>query len=88
AFHAVSFLDFYNTILVVGGENSNACEIYDLNTGLWKELPNMNIPRAQCNLYLDKYNHIVYSFFGVVGDIIEKNNYTDIIECLELKRIA
>ena len=88
AYHAVSFLEYYKTIIVVGGENSTACEIYDLNTGLWKELPDLNIPRAQCNLYLDKYNHIVYSFFGVLGDIIEKNNYTDVIECLELKRIA
>ena len=88
AYHAVSYLDYYKAILVVGGENSAACEIFDLNTGSWKELPDMNLPRAQCNLYLDKYNHIVYSFFGVVGDIIEKNNYTDIIECLELRRIA
>jgi hypothetical protein len=88
AYHSVEFLDYYKSIIVIGGENSNACEIYDLTTGLWKELPNMNMPRAHCNLYLDKFNHIIYTFFGVVGDITEKNNYTDIIEFLELKRIA
>ena len=88
AYHSVEFLDYYKSIIVIGGENSNACEIYDLNTGLWRELPDMNIPRAHCNLYLDKFTHIVYTFFGVVGDITEKNNYTDVIECLELKRIA
>ena len=88
AYHSVEFLDYYKSILVVGGENSNQCEIYDLRTGLWKELPDMNIPRAHCNLYLDKFTHIVYAFFGAVGDITQKNNYTDVIECLELKRIA
>ena len=88
AYHSVEFLDYYKSIIVIGGENSNACEIYDLNTGLWRELPDMNIPRAHCNLYLDKFSNIIYTFFGVVGDITEKNNYTDVIECLELKRIA
>ena len=88
AYHSVKFLDYYKSIIVVGGENCSACEIYDLTTGLWKELPEMNVPRAQCNLFLDKFTHIVYAFFGVVGDIIEKNNYTDIVECLELKRLA
>ena len=88
AYHAVEFLDFYKSIIVVGGENSNSCEVYDLNTGLWRELPNMNMPRAQCSLYLDKFSNIIYAFFGVVGDITEKNNYTDIIEFIELKRIA
>ena len=88
AYHSVQFLDYYKSIIVVGGENSNACEIYDLNTGSWKELPDMNIPRAHCNLYLDKFTNIVYAFFGIIGDIIDKNNYTDIIECLELKRLS
>jgi hypothetical protein len=88
AYHSVEFLDYYKSIIVIGGENSNACEIYDLNTGLWRELPDLNIPRAHCNLYLDKFSNIIYTFFGVVGDITEKNNYTDVIECLELKRIA
>ena len=88
AYHSVEFLEYYKVIIVIGGENSSACEIYDLTTGLWRELPDLNIPRAHCNLYLDKFSHIIYTFFGVVGDITEKNNYTDVIECLELKRIA
>ena len=88
AYHSVEFLDYYKSIIVVGGENSCACEIYDMNTGLWRDLPDMNIPRAHCNLYLDKYANIFYAFFGAVGDITEKNNYTDVIECMELKRLA
>ena len=88
AYHSVEYLDFYKSIIVLGGENSASCEIYDLNTGNWKELPDMNIPRAHCNLYLDKLTHVLYAFFGVVGDITEKNNYTDVIECIELKRLS
>ena len=88
AYHSVEFLDYYKSIIVLGGENSVSCELYDLNTGLWRALPDMNIPRAHCNLYLDKFTHAVYTFFGVVGDITEKNNYTDAIEVLELKRLA
>jgi hypothetical protein len=88
AYHSVEFLDFYKSIIVVGGEKSAACEIFDLFTGLWKELPDMNIPKAHCNLFLDKFTHVIYTFFGVVGDITEKNNYIDIIECLELKKLA
>ena len=88
AYHSVEFLDYYKSIIVLGGENSVSCELYDLNTGLWRSLPDMNIPRAHCNLYLDKFTHAVYTFFGVVGDITEKHNYTDVIEVLELKRLA
>ena len=88
AYHSVGFLDYYKSIVVLGGENSVACELYDLNTGLWRALPDMNVPRAHCNLYLDKFAHAIYTFFGVVGDITEKHNFTDVIEVLELKRLA
>ena len=88
AYHSVEFLDYYKSIIVLGGENSVSCELYDLNTGLWRALPDMNVPRAFCNLYLDKFTHAVYTFFGVIGNITEKHNYTDVIEVLELKRLA
>ena len=88
AYHSVEYLDYYKSIIVLGGENCASCELYDMNTGCWRELPDMNVPRAHCNSYLDKFTHIIYTFFGVVGDITEKNNYTDVIECLEFKRLA
>ena len=88
AYHSIEFLDYYKSIIVLGGENSTACELYDLNTGLWRKLPDLNVPRAHCNLYLDKFSHAVYVFFGVIGNITEKHNYTDVIEVLELKRLA
>ena len=88
AYHSVEYLDFYKSILVIGGENIGACELYDMNTGFWRELPEMKIPRAHCGIYLDKINHAIYSFFGVIGNITEKNNYTDVLECLELRKMA
>ena len=59
-----------------------------MNTGFWRELPEMKIPRAHCGIYLDKINHAIYSFFGVIGNITENNNYTDVLECLELRKMA
>ena len=88
AYHSVKFLDYYKSIIVLGGENTGCCEIYDLNTGLWRPLPEMSFPRAHCNLYLDKFTHTLYTFFGIVGDITQKHNYTDVIECLEFKKLA
>ena len=88
AYHSVKFLDYYKSIIVIGGENSSSCELYDLNTGLWRRLPDLNIPRAVCNLYLDKFNHALYTFFGVVGNFSQKKNFTDVIEVLELKRLS
>ena len=88
AYHSVEFLDFYKSIIVIGGENISTCELYDMNTGFWRELPEMKIPRAHCGIYLDKMNHAIYSFFGIIGNITEKNNYTDVLECLELRKLA
>ena len=88
AYHSVKFLDYYKSIIVLGGENTGCCEIYDLNTGQWRPLPEMSFPRAHCNIYLDKFTHTLYTFFGIVGDITQKHNYTDVIECLEFKKLA
>ena len=88
AYHSVDFLDYYKSIVVVGGENISSCELYDMNIGGWRELPEMKIPRAHCGIYLDKMNHAIYSFFGVIGNITDKNNYTDVLECLELRKLA
>ena len=88
AYHSIDFLDYYKSIIVIGGENSKCCELYDLNIGLWRRLPDLNIPRALCNLYLDKINHALYTIFGVVGNITKKNNFIDVIEVLELKRLS
>ena len=88
AYHSVQFLDYYKSIIVIGGENSSQCELYDLNVGLWRRLPDLNIPRSFCNLYLDKFTNALYTFFGLVGNLTQKKNFTDVIEVLELKRLS
>jgi hypothetical protein len=88
AYHSVEFLDYYKSIIVIGGENIGSCELFDMNIGAWRDLPEMKLPRAHCGIYLDKMNHAIYAFFGVVGSITEKNNYTDVLECLELRKLA
>ena len=89
AYHGVQFLDYYKSIVVVGGENCSSCELYDMKTGQWRNLPNLGIPRANCTLYLDKMTHRLYAFFGILGKIAERNNnYSDALECLEFRKLA
>ena len=89
AYHGVQFLDYYKSIVVIGGENCTFCELYDMKTGQWRDLPEMKIPRAHSILYLDKITHKLYSFFGMLGKIAEKNNnYSDALECLEFRKLA
>ena len=89
AYHGVQFLDYYKSIVIIGGENSTFCEIYDMKTGHWRDLPEMKIPRAHCILYLDKITHKLYAFFGILGKIAEKNNnFSDALECLEFRKLA
>ena len=87
-YHSVEYLDFYKSIAVIGGENCASCELFDMNVGTWRELPDMKVPRAHCSIYLDKMNDVIYSFFGIIGNITDKDNYTDVLECLELRKLA
>ena len=89
AYHAVEYLEYYKSIVIIGGQNCTFCDIYDMKAGVWKDLPSLKIPRAHCILYLDKITHILYAFFGILGKISEKNNnFSDALECLEFKRLA
>ena len=89
AYHGVQFLDYYKSIVVIGGENCSSCELYDMKTGQWRQLPDLRIPRANCILYLDKITHKLFSFFGILGKIAERNNnFSDALECLEFRKLA
>ena len=89
AYHVVQFLDYYKSIVVIGGENCPSCELYDMKTGLWQNLSDLRIPRANCILYLDKIAHRLFAFFGILGKISEKNNnFSDAVECLEFRKLA
>lgn len=88
AYHSIEFLDYYKSILIVGGENNPYCDLFDITSGKWISLPELNFSRANPSLFLEKNTHMLYCCFGIVGNIINKeNNYCDYVECLELKNI-
>lgn len=87
AYHSIEYLDNYDCLIVIGGETSNACEMFDLTTQLWTRLPDMNYPRANVNIYYDNVTSDIYALFGMENAINENMIYSSIIEVLELKDI-
>ena len=86
SYHTMIYNDVFESIMVFGGENNNTVEIFDPLINRWLILPNLNVPRANLNFYFDKPRGILYTLFGIEGNIIE-GNYSDIIEFLDLKNI-
>jgi hypothetical protein len=78
--------DVFETIMVLGGEKNDSVEIFDPLVNRWLILPNLNVPRANLNFYFDKPRGILYTLFGIEGNIIE-GNYSDVIEFLDLKNL-
>ena len=87
-FHTLEYIDNFDCILCIGGENSSSCEIMDISQKKWTKLPQLNYPRANCNVYYNNINEQIYVLFGMKGNIWEKNNKNiDKIEMLELNNI-
>ena len=89
SYHSVEYLENYDSIICIGGENSGSCEIMNLDNKKWYQLPSLNIPRANCNIYLNNVNGELFVLFGICGIMSEKvNNYSDSIEVLVLNDIS
>ena len=88
SYHTVDYLENYDSIICIGGENSASCEIMNLDNKKWYKLPNLNIPRANCNIYLNNVNGELFVLFGICGLMNEKTNYSDSIEVLVLNDIS
>ena len=89
SYHTVEYLENYNSIICIGGENSSSCEIMDLEDKKWHKLPSLNIPRANCNIYFNNITGELFVLFGICGIMSEKtNNYSDSIEVLVLNNIS
>ena len=89
SYHSIEYLENYDCFIVVGGKDSNICEIFDLFTNKWTRLPDLNSPRANTNLYFDSFSSDVYAMFGMEHNITNlKNNNSEIIEVLELNDIS
>ena len=87
SYHSIEYLDKYDCLIVIGGELNCICEIFDIYSEKWIKLPDLKIPRANVNLYFDNFTSDLYSLFGMEGKIEKKNNFSEVIEVLELKDI-
>ena len=87
SYHSVEYLENFDSIIVVGGENSSSCEIMDLDSKKWTKLPSLNYPRANANIYYNAITSDLFVLFGMEGEMTEKTKNTDVIEVLELNDI-
>ena len=88
SYHSIDYLENYDCIIVVGGENSKYCEIMDLANKKWTRLPEMNFQRANTNIYYNNVTNDLFALFGMNGNMNERPKNVDTIEVLELKDIA
>ena len=87
SYHSVEYLENFDSIILVGGENSSSCEIMDLDSKKWTKLPSLNYPRANCNIYYNNITSDLFVLFGMEGEMNQKPRNTDVIEVLELSDI-
>ena len=83
SYHTMIYHDNLKSLVVVGGENNATCEIYDFYLNMWNTIPELNIPRANPAVYIDKVGTFAYVISGIIGNIVS-NSYCDVIEFLDL----
>lgn len=83
SYHTLEYLDNYECIVAISGENNYYCEIFDLFTCTWHLLPELNYWRSNANVIFNNVTSDIYVLFGMVNN----NRNSDIIEVLELKDI-
>ena len=89
AYHSMEYLDNYDCFLVIGGENNKGCELFDIFTNKWTRLPDLNVARANLNIYFDSFTSEIYALFGMIGTVSQKHvNNSEAIEVLELNDIS
>lgn len=89
AYHSMEYLDNYDCFLVLGGENNKSCELFDIFTNKWSRLPDLNVARANLNIYFDSFTSEIYALFGMLGTVTQKHvNNSEVIEVLELNDIS
>lgn len=86
SYHTITFHENLKSMIVIGGENNKSCEIYDFFLNSWTELPDLNYPRANISLHIDKIGTFAYAIGGIKGDIIHGTN-SEMIELLDLVEI-
>ena len=87
AYHTIEYLDNFDSLIVIGGENSASCEIMDLDSKKWNRLPSLNSARANVNIYFNNVTSDLFVLFGMEGKMDKNVKNTDVIEVLELNDI-
>ena len=87
SYHSVEYLENFDSIILIGGENSSSCEIMDLDSKKWTKLPSLNYPRANANIYYNNITSDLFVLFGMEGEMNSQTRNTDVIEVLELRDI-
>jgi hypothetical protein len=87
SYHSMEYLENFDSIILIGGENSSSCEIMDLDSKKWTKLPSLNYPRANANIYYNNITSDLFVLFGMEGEMNSKTRNTDVIEVLELSDI-
>lgn len=83
SYHTIVFHENLKSLVVVGGENNKFCEMFDFFLHIWNELPELNVPRANISLHIDKIGTFAYAVGGIKGEIAYGQN-SDAIELLDL----
>ena len=86
AYHSIEYLENFECLILIGGENNNKNEIFDLSEKKWYALPKLNYARSNTNLYYNKFTNDLFVLFGIEGNIKE-NKFSDKIEVIELNDI-
>ena len=87
AYHSMEYLDNFDSLIVIGGENCSSCEIMDLDSKKWTQLPSLNAARANANIYYNNVTSDLFILFGMEGKMDQYIKNTDVIEVLELNDI-
>ena len=89
SYHTLEYLERYDCLILIGGENSSVCEIMDVELKKWFKLPSLNYPRANINIYYNFITNELFALFGINGDISDKKiKYSEIIEVIEMDNIS
>ena len=72
-------------IYVIGGDNNKTCEVLNIDTLSWRELPSMNFSRGNPSLYIFK-DTFLYGLSGFKGDITA-NLFEESIERLDISNL-
>ena len=83
SFHTLAYYENLRSLIAIGGENNNTCEMYDFYLNIWNDFPELNYSRAMSNFVVNEEGTLGYSMFGVVGDIVNMQ-LTDVIEVIDL----